>query len=63
MPVPAVAPGTRQAPLDAADTGVFPVYGLDEVLTAPQRYALLRVCPDTPSTARSRCTACPYPGW
>ncbi|MEU5266959.1 alpha/beta hydrolase [Streptomyces hygroscopicus] len=47
MPVPAVDPEI-QTLLDTADTGVFPVYGLDEVLADPQRYALLRTRPGTP---------------
>ncbi|MFI2241091.1 alpha/beta hydrolase [Streptomyces chrestomyceticus] len=47
MTVPAVDPEI-QTLLDTADTGVFPVYGLDEVLADPQRYALLRARPDTP---------------
>ncbi|MGW7517518.1 alpha/beta hydrolase [Streptomyces sp. NPDC054796] len=47
MPVPAVDPEI-QTLLDTADTGVFPVHGLDEVLADPQRYALLRALPDTP---------------
>ncbi|WP_030267377.1 alpha/beta hydrolase [Streptomyces violens] len=47
MSVPAVDPEI-QTLLDTADTGVFPVYGLDAVLADPQRYALLRARPDTP---------------
>ncbi|MFI0470723.1 alpha/beta hydrolase [Saccharopolyspora sp. 5N102] len=47
MSVPAVDPEI-QTLLDTADTGVFPVYGLDAVLADPQRYALLRAHPDTP---------------
>ncbi|MGI5339332.1 alpha/beta hydrolase [Streptomyces sp. CA-181903] len=47
MPVPAVDPEI-QSLLDTADTGVFPVHGLDAVLADPQRYALLRARPDTP---------------
>ncbi|WP_030843748.1 alpha/beta hydrolase [Streptomyces hygroscopicus] len=47
MPVPAVDPEI-QTLLDTADTGVFPVYGLDEVLADPQRYAPLRARPGTP---------------
>ncbi|MET9863948.1 alpha/beta hydrolase [Streptomyces smyrnaeus] len=47
MSVPAVDPEI-QILLDTADTGVFPVYGLDAVLADPQRYALLRALPETP---------------
>ncbi|MFH8406908.1 alpha/beta hydrolase [Streptomyces sp. NPDC018019] len=47
MSVPAVDPEI-QTLLDTADTGVFPVYGLDAVLADPQRYALLREHPETP---------------
>ncbi|GAB1333336.1 alpha/beta hydrolase [Streptomyces sennicomposti] len=48
MPVPAVDPEI-QTLLETADTGIFPVYGLDAVLADPQRYALLRAYPDTPA--------------
>lgn len=47
MTVPAIDPEI-QTLLDTADTGVFPVHGLDEVLADPRRYALLRAHPDTP---------------
>ncbi|MFI0263128.1 alpha/beta hydrolase [Streptomyces sp. NPDC017056] len=47
MSVPAVD-SEIQTLLDTADTGVFPVYGLDAVLAEPERYALLRERPDTP---------------
>ncbi|MFI0742011.1 alpha/beta hydrolase [Streptomyces sp. NPDC021100] len=63
MPVPAVDPEIRTL-LDTADTGVFPVHGLDAVLADPQRYALLRARPDTPLddrvTVRDLCI--PGPG-
>ncbi|MEE6267353.1 alpha/beta hydrolase [Streptomyces diastatochromogenes] len=48
MPVPAVDPEI-QTLLDTADTGVFPVHGLDAVLADPERYALLRAHPGTPA--------------
>ncbi|GAA2083596.1 alpha/beta hydrolase [Streptomyces albiaxialis] len=51
MSVPAVDPEI-QTLLDTADTGVFPVHGLDEVLADPERYALLRDLPDTPADDR-----------
>ncbi|MEU7046115.1 alpha/beta hydrolase [Streptomyces varsoviensis] len=51
MPYPAVDPEIQHL-LDTADTGVFPVYGLDDVLADPQRYALLRDLPDTPTDER-----------
>ncbi|MEV0263137.1 alpha/beta hydrolase [Streptomyces sp. NPDC050617] len=51
MPVPAVDPEI-QTLLDTADTGVFPVHGLDEVLADPARYALLRDLPETPADDR-----------
>ncbi|MGW5532196.1 alpha/beta hydrolase [Streptomyces xanthochromogenes] len=47
MIAPAVDPEI-QTLLDTADTGVFPVHGLEAVLADPQRYALLRARPDTP---------------
>ncbi|MCS7482880.1 alpha/beta hydrolase [Umezawaea endophytica] len=47
MSVPAVDPEI-QTMLDTADTGVFPLYGLDAVLADPERYTLLRERPDTP---------------
>ncbi|MGX9230143.1 alpha/beta hydrolase fold domain-containing protein [Streptomyces albus] len=47
MSVPAVDPEI-QTLLETADTGVFPVHGLDAVLADPERYALLRARPDTP---------------
>ncbi|MFI2238075.1 alpha/beta hydrolase [Streptomyces chrestomyceticus] len=51
MTVPAVDAEIRTL-LDTADTGVFPVYGLDAVLADPERYALLRERPDTPADDR-----------
>ncbi|MBO8196777.1 alpha/beta hydrolase [Streptomyces smyrnaeus] len=47
MTVPAVDPEI-QTLLHTADTGVFPVHGLDAVLADPARYTLLRALPDTP---------------
>ncbi|MEV0260153.1 alpha/beta hydrolase [Streptomyces sp. NPDC050617] len=51
MSYPAVDPEIQNL-LDTADTGVFPVYGLDEVLADPARYAVLRDLPDTPADDR-----------
>ncbi|MEU7204367.1 alpha/beta hydrolase [Streptomyces sp. NPDC045470] len=51
MTVPAVDPEI-QTLLDTADTGIFPVYGLDAVLADPERYALLREHPDLPADDR-----------
>ncbi|CAL9645862.1 alpha/beta hydrolase [Streptomyces sp. enrichment culture] len=48
MSVPAVDPEIRTL-LETADTGVFPVHGLDAVLADPERYALLRARPETPA--------------
>ncbi|MFH9426567.1 alpha/beta hydrolase [Streptomyces sp. NPDC017529] len=61
MTVPAVDPEI-QTLLDTADTGVFPVYGLDEVLADPQRYALLRARPDTPVDGRVKVRDLYIPG-
>ncbi|KAA6212003.1 alpha/beta hydrolase [Streptomyces albofaciens JCM 4342] len=61
MTVPAVDPEI-QTLLDTADTGVFPVYGLDEVLADPQRYALLRARPDTPVDDRVKVRDLYIPG-
>ncbi|MEU7044752.1 alpha/beta hydrolase [Streptomyces varsoviensis] len=41
-----------QTLLATADTGVFPVHGLDEVIADPQRYAALRELPATPADDR-----------
>ncbi|WNE94004.1 alpha/beta hydrolase [Streptomyces luomodiensis] len=51
MSVPPVDPEIHTL-LDTADTGVFPVHGLDTVLADPARYALLRDLPDTPVDER-----------
>ncbi|KOG89411.1 lipase, partial [Streptomyces varsoviensis] len=47
-----------QTLLATADTGVFPVYGLDEVIADPQRYAALRELPATPADDRVKVEDC-----